>query len=207
LIFANGFESGNLGAWSSRVVDGGDLRVLATAAMKGAWGMRARIDDNRAIYVTDERPNAERRYRARFYFDPNSIRMVAGNSHYIFLGYSDTSTIVLRLEFRRMAGVYTLRAGIRKDNGTWTNTSLYTIADARHYLEIDWRAATQPGANNGGLTFWIDGVLKANLTGIDNDTRQVDRVRLGAMGGIDTGTRGVLYFDDFISRRQTYIGP
>jgi hypothetical protein len=207
LIFANGFESGNLAAWSSKVVDGGDLRVKAAAAMKGAWGMRALIDDNTAIYVTDDKPNAEKRYRARFYFDPNSISMVAGNSHYIFLGYRGTGNIVLRLEFRRTAGAYALRAGLLNDNGTWTNTSLYTIADARHYLELDWRAATGPGANNGGLTFWIDGVQKADLTGIDNDTRQVDRARLGAIGGIDTGTRGVLYFDDFISRRRTYIGP
>ena len=63
------------------------------------------------------------------------------------------------------------------------------------------------GANNGGLTFWIDGVQKANLTGNDNDTRRIDRVRLGATSGLDTGTRGTYYFDAFESRRQQYIGP
>ena len=63
------------------------------------------------------------------------------------------------------------------------------------------------GANDGGLTLWIDGTQKANLTGADNDTRRIDRVRLGAASGIDTGTRGTYYFDAFESRRQTYIGP
>ncbi len=41
----------------------------------------------------------------------------------------------------------------------------------------------------------------------DNDTRRIDRVRLGAVAGIDTGTRGTYYFDAFESRRQTAIGP
>jgi len=42
---------------------------------------------------------------------------------------------------------------------------------------------------------------------MDNDTRRIDRVRLGAITGIDAGTRGTYYFDAFMSRRQTYIGP
>jgi hypothetical protein len=72
---------------------------------------------------------------------------------------------------------------------------------------LDWRASTAAGANNGGLTFWIDGVQQANLTGVDNDTRRIDRVRLGAVSGLDSGTLGTDYFDVFESRRQTYIGP
>jgi hypothetical protein len=92
------------------------------------------------------------------------------------------------------------------DATTWTNTNWFTISDAPHYLELDWRASSAVGANNGGLTLWIDGIQQANLTGVDNDTRRVDRVRLGAVAGIDSGTRGVEYFDAFESRRVTYIG-
>jgi hypothetical protein len=66
---------------------------------------------------------------------------------------------------------------------------------------------TAVGANNGGLTFWIDGVQQANLTGVDNDARRVDSNQLGVVSGIDTGTRGTYYFDAFESRRLTYIGP
>jgi len=46
-----------------------------------------------------------------------------------------------------------------------------------------------------------------DLTGVDNDTRRIDRIRLGALTGIDIGTRGAYYFDAFESRRQSYIGP
>ena len=112
------------------------------------------------------------------------------------------------MEFRQSSGAYQIRAALLDDGTTWINTNTwYTITDAFHSIELDWRASTAPGANNGGLTLWIDGVQQADLTGVDNDTRRVDRARLGALSGIDAGTRGTYYFDAFVSRRQTYIGP
>jgi hypothetical protein len=113
----------------------------------------------------------------------------------------------MRVEFRLSGGAYQLRGLILGDATTDTSTGWFTISDAPHPVEIDWRASGGPGANNGGLTLWIDGTQKANVTGIDNDTRRVDTVRLGPAADIDTGTRGTEYFDAFESRRQTYIGP
>jgi hypothetical protein len=92
------------------------------------------------------------------------------------------------------------------DSTTWTNTNWFTITDVQHFLELDWRASSAVGANNGGLTFWIDGSQQSNLTGIDNDTRRIDRSRLGAVAGIDTATRGIEYLDAFEARRTSYIG-
>jgi hypothetical protein len=207
LIFADGFESGNLSAWSSSTTDGGNLSVSTAAALVGGQGLQALINDNNALYVVDDRPAAEARYRARFYFDPNTITMAGGNTHIIFSGRNAAGTTVLRIEFRRSGGAYQLRGLILNDATNLTNTGWFTISDAPHPVEIDWRASGAPGANNGGLTFWIDGAQKANVTGIDNDTRRVDNVRFGPWSGIDGGTRGTEYFDAFESRRQTYIGP
>jgi hypothetical protein len=208
LIFANGFESGNLSAWSPNVVDGADLAVSAPAAMKGSQrGMRARIDDNNAIYVTDDTPNAEKRYRARFYFDPNSITMVNGSAHFILFAYSGTNNGALRVEFRRTAGTYQVRAALRDDGSIWTSTTFFTISDAPHVLEVDWRGATAAGANNGGLTFWVDGVQQGDITGIDNDTRRINFVQLGAVSGMEASTVGTYYIDAFESRRTSFIGP
>jgi hypothetical protein len=207
LIFADGLESGNFSAWTSSTTGSGDLSISAVAALVGSQGMQALINDNNAIYVTDDTPNAEPRYRARFYFDPNSITMAGNDNHFIFRGLAGASTIVLRVQFRFSSGNYQVRVALLNDGSGWTNTNWFTISDAAHFLELDWRAATVAGANDGGLTFWIDGVQQADLTGVDNDTRRIDRVRLGAVAGIDTGTRGTYYFDAFESRRQTYIGP
>ena len=169
--------------------------------------MQALIDDANVIYVTDDTPNAEPRYRARFYFDPNSIPMLSGDAHYIFKGFAGTSTEVLRLEFRQLSGAYQLRASLLDDGTTWLNTNWYAINDAVNVIELEWHAATAVGANNGGVTLWRDGIQLENLTGIDNDTRRIDRARLGALTGIDAGTRGTYYFDAFESHRQNYIGP
>ena len=93
------------------------------------------------------------------------------------------------------------------DSGSWASSAWSKISDAPHAIELDWRAATAAGANNGGLTLWIDDTQQANSTTVDNDTRRIDGVQLGAVSGIDKGTRGTYYFDAFESRRQTYIGP
>jgi hypothetical protein len=207
LIFADGFESGNLSAWTSNVIDLGDLSLSPAAALVGSQGLQALIDDTTSIYVNDDSPNAEPRYRARFYFDPNSIVMASNDAHYIFKGFAGTSAEVVRVEIRPSAGLYQLRVGLVNDGTTWTLTGWFTITDAPHFIELDWRAATAVGANDGGLTLWIDGVQQANLPGVDNDTRRVDRARLGALTGIDVGTSGTYYFDTFESRRQTFIGP
>jgi serine protease len=208
LIFEDGFESGNFGRWSATsTLDGGDLSVNTAAALVGTRGMKILIDDTRALYVTDDSPNAEARYRARFKFDPNSLVMANNGAHYLFYGYQGASTLITRLEFRFSNGAYQLRGAVRRDNNTWQTSSWNTISDAPHSIELDWRAATTGGANNGSLTLWIDGTQKGVLSGVDNDTHRVDRIRLGAIAGLDAGTSGSYYFDAFKATRQSYIGP
>jgi hypothetical protein len=206
LIFADGFESGILSAWTANTNDNGDLSVSAAAALVGTNGLQAVIDDANTIYLTDDTPNAEPRYRARFYFDPNSTTMGIA-SPLIFRGILGSTTSVVRVENRFASGNYQIRAALTNDAASWTNTSWFTISDAPHFIELDWQAATAAGANNGGLTLWIDGVQQATLTAIDNDTQRIDRVRLGAVTGLDVNMSGTYFFDAFESRRQTYIGP
>jgi parallel beta-helix repeat protein len=206
-IFASSFESGNLSEWSGNSNGGGDLSVSPAAALVGTNGLQVVINDNTAMYVSDDRPNAEPRYRMRFYFDPNSIAMANGDAHVIIRGYHGSSTVALRVEFGFSGGSYQVRAGLVNDGSTWKNTNWVPVSDGPHAIELDWRAATGAGANNGGLTLWVDASQQADLSGIDNDTRRIDKVRMGPQAGIDSATRGTYFFDAFDSRRQNYIGP
>ena len=142
----------------------------------------------------------------RFYFDPNSITMASGDSLYLLYAYAGSSTAVLRFEFRFYNSSYQLRASQITDSTTWRATNWFNIADSPHFIELDWRAATAAGANNGGLTVWVDGVQQANITGTDNDTRRIDKVQWG-FTGIDSGTRGTAFLDAFESHKLNYIGP
>ena len=131
----------------------------------------------------------------------------SGDTHFIFKGFSGASTDVFQVEFRYSSGNCEVRVRVLNGASAWTTTNWFVLSDASHYIELDWRAATGAGANDGGLTLWIDGTQQADLTGIDNDTWRVDRARLGALSSLDAGTSGTYYFDAFESRRSNYIGP
>jgi hypothetical protein len=133
--------------------------------------------------------------------------MTSGEAHSILYGYTSASATVLHVEMRFFSGAYQIRAALRNDSAVLVQSSWLTISDAAHTIEFDWRAATAAGANNGGLTLWVDGVQQADLTGVDNDTARIERIRFGAVSGIDPGTLGTEYFDAFESRRQSFIGP
>ena len=137
-------------AWSTRN-NAAAMSVTSGAALVGSRGMQVTISSTASAYVSDERPVAEPHYRARFYFDPNSITMAAGDSHYIFSGYAGSSTAVLRLLLQYTGGSYQLRASFVDNGSTWTTSPAFTIADTPHYLELEWKAATAPGAKTAAL--------------------------------------------------------
>jgi hypothetical protein len=183
------------------------LSVSPAAALVGSQGLQAVINDAHSLYLTDDAPNAEPHYRARFYFDPNSVTMASGDYQYLLTAYNATNTVALRLQFKIASGAYQVRLRSFDDSGGNQNTPYVTISDAPHSFEVEWSAATAPGANDGFVNFWIDGVSQGSLTGIDNDGYRLERIRLGLTYIVSAGTSGTEYFDAFESRRQTYIGP
>ena len=211
LIFADGFESGGFTRWSSSAVDSGDLRVTATAALASTTlGAEATIDDAASLFVQDNRPADEGRYRARFYFDPSSFDPGENGGSFrtrVFLAFKEApQRRLVAIVLRRRSGQYGLMGTTRLDDGTQVDAGFFPITAEPHLIEFDWRRATAPGANNGVFHLWIDGVLVATLPNLDNDGSGVDFVRLGALSLKATST-GTLRWDEFESRRQGYIGP
>jgi hypothetical protein len=210
-IFADDFETGGLLAWSAASADGGDLSAPAAAALRGTTrGLRALVDDTAGLYVEDVTPANEPRYRARFHFDPNGFDPgeAAGNLRTrVFIAFQDAPVRRrLALVLRRLDGQYALRARVRRDDGTQADSAFVPLDDAQHALEVDWRRASAPGANDGTLQLWIDGVSVATMNGLDTDQAGIDFARLGALS-VKPGAAGALYWDEFVSRRKTYVGP
>ena len=209
-LFADGVEYGNLGAWSTSSTDGGDLSASALAAMKlSAFGLRALVDDTAGLYVQDDTPNDVDHYRARFYFDPNGFDPGEVQAHRrtrIFIAFEDGPRRLVAVVLRRLGGSYSLMARARLDDDSQADTPFVPISDAPHVVELDWRRSTKPEAQNGSLELWIDGVSAATLTGLDNSISAVDFVRMGALS-VKTGANGSMYWDEFESRRVSYIGP
>jgi len=209
LIFADGFESGDVSRWSSSRNVGGRLAVTAAAALDAAFGLSANVTDTNALYVQDDTPAAEPRYRARFLFDPNGFVPGPGNGNSmvnLFVAFQGTSTRAITIALRRRQGQYSVQAQAILDGGTQVSTAFVNITDAPHAVEFDWRRATAAGANNGSLQLWIDGAAVATIGGLDNDTTGVDLARLGPQN-LQSGASGTLFFDRLESRRTTFIGP
>jgi hypothetical protein len=201
LIFKDGFESGNFSAWNASSNNGGNLSVTAGAALAGNYGLQATFSNTTNMLVRNDSPTAEARYRARFYFNPNSIAMATGDNITLFQGLDTSGAIALSIQFNRSSTGYQVRArSLDSGLATFVNTPYFTISNAVHTLEVDW-------GNDGHLTFWIDGTPQANLTGINNSIYRIETVRLGAPTMSVTGTSGSYYIDAFESRRFTYIGP
>jgi hypothetical protein len=208
LIFEDGFQSGDLTRWSSASTGGGGLSVSGAPGMAGtSAGLQVSVSDTSGLYVQDDTPDAENRYRARFYFDPNGFDPGESQSHFRtrILIAQGSGFRVITLVLKRQLGAYSVGARVRRNDGTRADTGFFPISDDAHFIELDWQRATGPGASDGSLQLWIDGGSVATLAGIDNDLVPVDLVRMGALA-VKTGAAGTLYFDQFESRRQRLIG-
>jgi hypothetical protein len=206
LIFADGFETGDLSAWSSTVAPS-KLSVSNGAPLYGTYSLRVAVNDNNPGYVVDATPVAEARYRARFQFDLAGLTMAQNDLHRIFSVVTSTGVEVGRVEVRFSAqNQYQVRISAQDDQAVAINSNWIAITTGKRTVEIDWQASSAPGANSGNMTLWIDGTQRATLTSIDSDLQRIEATHLGAVQGIDTGTRGTYVFDAFESRRNTYIG-
>jgi hypothetical protein len=211
LIFADGFESGDLSAWSQSESGGGDLAASPGAALAGtATGLQAVVDDAGALYVRDDTAAGEGRYRARFFFDPHGFDPGEAEGHRrtrIFIAFDDSPVRRhVAVVLRRVSGQYAVQTRVRVDDNSQLDTGFFDVSDAPHFVELDWRQATDALSSDGSLEMWIDGVSVSTLTGLADSLRSVDFVRLGPQS-LKGGAAGTLFFDEFESRRLGMIGP
>lgn len=204
-IFADSFQSGNLAAWNGGAV--GPVSAAVAATMDGdGFGMQAAMAGNTPGYVTDLTPALEPSYHARFYFNPNSSLTGQNQAYTIFAGQNTAGTTIFRVQFRRQnaqGGTYQIRASALS-GGAFVNTNWFTIANnTAHWIEIDWASGTSAAFN-----LYIDSTTPAQtLTGLNTSAYLLDAVQLGPSVGLANQASGTLYFDAFVSKRYTAVGP
>jgi hypothetical protein len=207
VIFQDGFESGDLSAWSSNATDDGDLSVSNVAALSGSFGLQAVVDDVNPLFVRDNTPGAEDGYQARFHFDPHGFDPGETSSHFrtrILIVHDAVNARLVAIVLRRINGVFSVRGRVRLDDGTRANTSFVEITDGPHVIELDWKRSSSDSASDGSFELLVDGFSVGRLTGLDNSAGAVDYVRMGALS-VKTGASGTLYFDAFESERPTCL--
>jgi len=209
LTLADGFESGDLSAWSSASTDGTDLSVTAGAALDGTGlGLSAVVNDTNSLFVRDDAPAAETRYRARFYLDPNGFDPGEASGHQrvrVFLAQDLQDKRLVTIVLKRLGGQFSLLARVRSNTGARVDTPIIPITDEPHAIEFNWDRAGSVETADGTFELFIDGTSVATLTGIDNGGTAIEYVRLGVFS-IKGGAAGNLFLDEFVSHRYTAIG-
>lgn len=209
-IFADSFESGNTNAWNGgTVATNNNVSVINAAAMSadgGTRGMAVALSGNTPGYVTDLTPAQDGSYHARFYFNPNSALTGNNQAYTIFAGLDAANATIFRVQFRRQnaaGGTYQIRASALSGGG-FANTNWFNISNnAPHWIEIAWTS----GANTS-FALYIDSTTAAQtLNGLNTNANKLEAVRLGPSDGLVNAASGTLYFDAFVSKRTTAVGP
>ena len=170
--------------------------------------MQAVINDTEGLFVQNDSPLNEGRYRVRFRFDPNGFDPGEAQGHLrtrIMIGFQAPQRRVFAIVLRRQVGQYAILARARRDDDSQANSGFFNITDGPHTIEVDWQRSVG-AAGNGSLRLFIDGTLMSTISAVDNDAAGMDFVRMGALS-VKTGAAGTLYWDDLDSRQQTYVGP
>ena len=133
-------------------MDGGDLSVMGRPGSPSRPRTCGRRSTTRTASTSrDNTPNAEGRYRARFYFDPNDFDPGEASSHFrvrVFIAQDATNLRVITLVLKRQGGQYSIEGRARRNDGTRADTGFFPITNAPHFVEFDWQRATGPGTQD-----------------------------------------------------------
>jgi hypothetical protein len=191
------------------VNSGGTIEVSAAAALVGSYGLsitpRCTTSSNyeNITFVYQGLLAPVKRFRQRFYFDVNSCAIAVWGRLRIARDYIFTP--VYRIDiYIETGGNLRFNPYTYNDADTELSAGYFAFSDAPHYFELDWKASSAPGADDGFLDVWIDGVHQGagnpTLSGVDNDTKRLSRPCLGCVYGHSSTTitsSTPIYFDNW----------
>jgi len=168
------------------------------------------VDGTQSLSVEDHTPLNEDHYRARFLLDPRDFDPGRANGHFrtrTFIVFEEGPTRRLAaIVLKRQGDQFSVEGRVRQDDNSQTDTGFVNITNEPHAIELEWKRATGPASADGEFRLWIDGTIQSTFPTLQNNRSSVDFVRLGALS-LKSGTGGNLYWDEFESRRSTFIGP
>jgi hypothetical protein len=220
-----------IGAWTSKTVTSATWAIttpgLASTACKLDVAINVGAFANAKVFVTDDSPVDEPRYRARFYFNISALTglTLANQQSRIFTASATTpppSTIPAEVSIALFGSPPT--NAIRLAVANATQPSMFTLitavlpasASGTYYVEFDLTQSNVTPANN--FRYWVADAATATSDASPTGTATVDTTgwsgvttaNLGLFGtsaGFRTAVAGqVLSVDQFDSRRQTFIG-
>ena len=206
VIFSSTFNGSTTSpfGWSSAT---GALSVVSAANLDGSGnGLQVMLNGTTTGYVVNNLPPAAPNnanvtsYHARFYVNPNGANINPTNSTnpptptiFAAMSGNNRGTVVFQVQMRRTnTGQYQVRAANQ-------NASAST-----GWVNITGPTAIEVARSGTTLTLYVGGVSQGTVTVA---TTNLTAARLGMSTGLARRMSGSVYFDGFISTRNTLIGP
>lgn len=192
-----------------------ELDVTNAAAQNGTtWGLAIEIDGStNNVFVESAHPTDETHYLIRFWLDPEVLSLDE-NSAVRFGGIGDDNAtfgqhvlLFLRRDNPGSVNQYLLNAWGRSDTGNYVFMGSlffgFPTNPLPRQIEVEWTAASAPGANDGSLRVTRVGGPQFIVNSMDTDQINVDNIRIGALAGsgASAAAPSALYFDEFESYR------
>lgn len=195
------FENGDFSAWTGSVQVAGSLALAAETDNHRLAVTPA--GQSSFAYLYDNATQRGTHFGARFELDRGSLVIPDGHNFFLYGSTRINHSWSANLRLRNNGGDIEIALLELNDAGYWTHSGWFALPNKRSTIEVEWWAASAPGANNGGLRLWIDDALQSEILNIDNDTRWFNRLSLGAAAAIDAGTTGTFYIDDYSAWQGT----
>jgi len=197
-IYDFNMDGGDWTGWTAQYTDGGYLIIEAAAKYSGSYGVRVQTHDLSAnpiySYITI---SSTKRIRMRYYLNIEYLTLANYNTITI-ANIASAATQVARMRIYNSNGTYQIYAMWYDDTSTGHEDTYYNITKTGwHYYEWDLKFSSSAGANDGFSQWWVDGTLKGDISGLDNDTHSAVYPSYGVRWGFNTNDTGYIYMDEF----------
>ena len=182
----------------------GDVAVDAISRFKGSFGMNVCLDGSGNGFLTDGSPTSDRFFDARFYLHTSDLNLSDGESTTVFAAFDGGGQQELAIKVQRSGANHLLQIEARTDGGAQSSlipANRPVLSNGWSAIEIDWRAASAAGVNDGAMNLFVNGVQQGSITGVDNDTAVLDSMRIGVVEEPTTTPAGIILIDDFQAYR------
>jgi hypothetical protein len=196
-LFADGFESATLGAWTGGTTPtppGTRLVVTNATGAHSAGSYGLAVSGSGTTQATVQTPAvspAAATYHARFAFNPNGLRTTGTTGLTgILTGLSGT-TQAFQVQYHRAS--LTAPAQVRLYFSATKVTPWVTVGSTSwSSIQVDWSAGKK-----ATLTLTVNGAV-STITAVANSAQRISAAQLGFRGAVGSLT-GTAYFDAFVS--------
>jgi len=192
-----------LGNWNGETVETGETllaasRAAGNRAYAGPCSLKVTLDSSDA-YLVDDTPQAENVFNVRFYFFLDSVDADVTLFEALDANDSDVINVIYDHSDNLISALLSIAGGSQM-------ISVGPLSTGWNSLEIEWGASATEEVK---MTLGNSSAAQTTETSpsIDTSGFTIDSVRLGAMSGLSAvPSTGVIYFDDYDSRRDTVPG-